>query len=115
MSKKNAGRKSFLPVIPREFNSLFFINAGCQMESKRGISILDQALVFISIDQEVNTGDIAFVVLKGSENIIRQVIFSPDRQGVTLRCLNDKYPDVRLNREDIKIMMRIYAYLNPSD
>lgn len=107
MSKENVAGYAFYPQAGKE-DFFSVINHGDHMKAKEGKSIDDQYFAFVDLKEKIVSGDFVLVHLKGNRDLLRQVIFAPDGH-VTLRSINDKYPDIILKEEEIEYIGRIVA------
>lgn len=80
------------------------INSGDAMVSATGKSINDQDILLIDASQEIFSGDIVLVKFTNGRQLIRQYF---EQDGTLIfRALNEKYPDLKMQKEDVEKIAR---------
>lgn len=105
MSTMNISGYTFFPY-PVVENCFCIVNHGDQMVSEKGVSINDGDYLLVDLSQKIVKGDMVFLYLNNGREMVRQLV-EDDGKEVALRCLNTRYPDIALNKDEIVRMGRV--------
>lgn len=91
---------------PQKDGCFCFINYGDQMSSESGVTINDEDRLLIDMNKKVMSNDIVLVHLQNGRELVRQLI-EEGNDRVVLRCMNNKYSDIVIRKNDIKDIGRV--------
>ncbi|MCU7495904.1 MAG: S24 family peptidase [Ignavibacteria bacterium] len=100
----HTAHNQFFHYTKKEF--CFCITAsGDSMQGQCARSITDGDILFIDMEYQLMSGDIAFVMLKNGRKFVR--VFMANDGEFTFNPLNPAYPEISVKKEDVEFIYRI--------